>query len=325
MSAANLTISSAPHFRKDGDDNTITTVDPSAFSASRFREDIERFCKILNAPFSASATEAVLKVYGSLFNDSSVGWRVTSKDSTLNYRIFQMRPVDTIAIAIEAGYIKPSPLTDLVQAWTMAVNGAQQSCDFSASTGFAKTWLFLGHTRQIDDVLDLEFVPNSIRRHLPEFKKHGLDRVRTLAVDWHSGTVNIYWRAPGPVDKKQADGLLAMAGCEPIDEAEVEEIARFSSAKDGSYPFAVTLNFETGDLGRAGFYATKLPRGDLPVISDERVQTFLDHAPDYDREEWITIAWGFGKGGKKYMKSEKSYCGNLMEKVKEMMVTDPNI
>lgn len=325
MFMANPKISSAPHFRKDAGNIAINTVDPSAFSASRFREDIEEFCKILKAPFSASATEAVLKAYGSVFNDSPVGWRVTSKDSVLNYRIFQMRSVDTIDIAIEAGYIKPSPLTDLVQAWTMTVNGAQQFCDFSASTGLAKTWLFLGHTRQMDDVLDLEFVPNSIRRHLPEFKKHGLERIRTLAIDWHSGTVNIYWRAPGPVDKKQADGLLALTGCEPIDEVEVGEIARFASAKDGSFAFAVTLNFETGELGRAAFYATKLPRGDLPVISDERVKTFLDHAPDYDREEWITIAWGFGKGGKKYMKAEKSYCGNLMEKVKEMMVTDPNL
>ncbi|KAG4429004.1 hypothetical protein IFR05_015514 [Cadophora sp. M221] len=236
-----------------------------------------------------------------------------------------MRSVDTITIAVKANYIKPSPLTELMQAWTTAINGAQQFCDFSASTGLAKTWLFLGHTRQIDDVLDLDFVPNSIRRHLPEFKKHGLDRVRTLAVDWESGTVNIYWRAPGPVNKKQADELLAMAGCEPIDEEEVREIARCSSAKDGSSAFAVTLSFETGDLRRAAFYAPKLPREDLPVISDERMKLFLDHTPDYDQEEWITIAWGFGKGGKKYMKAERSYCGNLMDKVKEMMVTDPNI
>ncbi|KAH9211457.1 prenyltransferase-like protein, partial [Leptodontidium sp. 2 PMI_412] len=258
----------------------------------------------LNAPFSASATEEVLKTYGRLFNDSPVGWRVTSKDSILNYRSFQMKSVDTITIAIKANHIKPSPLTDLMQAWTMAINGAQQVCDFSASTGLEKIWLFLGHTRQIGDVLDLDFVPNSIRRHLPEFKKHGLDRIRTLAVDWRSGTVNIYWRAPGPLDKKQADGLLAMAGCDPIDEAEVKEIARYSSAKDGSFAFAVTLSLETGDIGRSGFYATKLLREDLPVISDERVRFFLDHAPDYDREELITIAWGFGKGGKKYMKAE---------------------
>jgi 4-hydroxyphenylpyruvate 3-dimethylallyltransferase len=325
MSVANLTTFSAPHFRKDVDDNIITTVDPSAFSAPRFQEDIERFCNILNAPFSASATEVVLKAYASAFNDSPVGWRVTSKDSILNYRIFQMRSIDTISIAIEAGLLKPSPMTDLVQAWTVAVKGSQQFCDFSASTGLAKTWLFLGHTRQMDDVLDLGFVPNSIRHHLPDFKKHGLDKVRTLAVDWRSGTVNIYWRAPGPVDKKQADRLLAMAGCEPIDEAEVKEIARCSSAKDGSFAFAVTLSLETGELGRTAFYAPKLPRKDLPVISDERVKAFLDHAPDYDWEEWITIAWGFGKGGKKYMKAERSYCGNLMDKVKEMMVTDPNI
>lgn len=325
MDIMNHTTLSGPRFMKDTDYNVKPTVDLTAFSYPRFLKDVEELCKILDAPFSASATKAVLRAYDTHLNNAILGWRATSKDSALNYRFFQDRSIDTIALAIQAELIKPGPLTDLAQSWTKLFNGeVQQSCDFDTSTGLVKSWLFLGQTRSMEEVLDVEFVPSSIRHQVEKFRVQGLSRVRTLAIDWNSKTVNIYWRVPGPLSKKQADGLLSLAGCQPLDEAEVDEISRFSSAKDGSFSFAVTLAFESGEIGRAGFYATKLSRQKLPAMSD-RLRMFLDCAPDYDPEEWITIGWGYGKGGKKYMKAEKSYCGNFMDKVKKMMIQDPNI
>ncbi|KAK1974762.1 prenyltransferase-like protein [Colletotrichum cereale] len=321
----NCTIVPPPGRPKTPDYTTATAVDPTIFTSSRFLKDVESFCSILNAPFSSSTTQAVLRAYSTCINTGALGWRVTTKDSTLNYRLFQNKSADTIAIAIKANFIKPSPLTDLVQSWTMCFDGeVQQWCDFDTLKGLVKTWVFLGQTRNMEDVLDVHFVPNSIRRHAGEFRRCGLDRVRTLAVDWHSKTVNIYWRVPGPLTQTQADVLLGLAGCQPMGQAEVEEISRFSSAKDGSFAFAVTLGFESGEIERAGFYATKLSRGNLPGISD-RLKIFLEKAPDYDPEEWITIAWGFGKDGRKYMKAEKSYCGRFVGKVKDMMTQDPNI
>lgn len=326
MAMKNPSILTGPQFLKETEDHSMTTVDPTIFSAPRFLKDVEEFCKILNTPFSASTTQAVLRAYDIHFNNAPVGWRATSKDSSLNYRFFQGRSSDTVDIAIRAGFIKPSPMVDLVRSWTKLFNGeVQQWCDFDTSTGLAKSWLFLGQTRQMDDVLNLDFVPDSIRRHTEKFKQHGLDRVRTVAVDWHSETINIYWRAPGPISKTQADGLLGLAGCGPLDQAEVDEICRCASAKDGSFAFAVTVGFQSGEIGRAAIYATKLPRRNLPEIGNKRLETFLDRAPDYDPEEWITIGWGFVKGGKKYMKAEKSYCGKFMEKVKNMMIQDPNL
>ncbi|KAL0934962.1 uncharacterized protein CTRU02_209553 [Colletotrichum truncatum] len=325
MAMINHDILSPSLFHKDTGCNVKTTVDPTVFSFPRFLKEVEKLCQILNAPFSTSTTEAVLRAYSTHFNNAPVGWRVTSKDSALNYRFFQGRSTDTVTIAIQAGFIKPSPITDLVQSWTTLFNDEiQHWCDFDTSKGLVKSWLFLGRTRQMEEVLDVEFVPESIRQHMQKFKEHELNRVRTVAVDWHSKTVNLYWRVPGPLSKTQADNLLGLAGCQPLEEAEVVEIGRFSSAKDGSFAFAVTISLESGEIGRAAFYATKLLRGNLPAIS-ERLETFLEHAPDYDPEEWITIGWGFIKGGGKYMKAEKSYCGKFMEKVKNMMIQDPNI
>lgn len=301
------------------------TKDAINFSFVRFLEDVERFCRILDAPFSASTTTAVLRAYHTHFHNAPVGWRVTSKDSALNYRFFQAASTDVVATAIEAGFIQHSPLTDLVQAWSSLFDGeVQQWCDFDTSKGLMKSWLFLGQTRRMEDVIDLDFVPHRIRRHLGTFKDHELDRVRTIAVDWHSHTINIYWRVPGPLSKGQADELLRVADCQPLEEDDVEVISKLSRANDGSFAFALTLAFGTGEIERAAFYATKLPREDLPAL-DDRLAKFIQHAPDYDPHEWITIGWGFVKDGKKYMKAEKSYCGDFMGVVRDMMIKDPNI
>ncbi|KAF6790307.1 hypothetical protein CSOJ01_14615 [Colletotrichum sojae] len=316
---------SASYSSRKVNSNEPNTLDPTVFSSSRFLNDIEEFCKILDVPFSAPTTRAVLGAYNSHFSNAPVGWRVTSKDSALNYRFFSGKITDVIEVAIQAGFIERSYLSDLAQAWSMLFNGqVQQWCDFDASKGLMKTWLFLGQTRAMEDVLDIDFVPNSIRRHLATFRAHTLTRVRTVAVDWSSGTVNIYWRVPGPLSKSQADGLLDLAGCEPLDDSEVKEIGMLSSAKDGSFAFALTISIESGEIERAAVYATKLPREQLPSI-DASLEIFLNYAPDYDPEEWITIGWGFGKGGRRYMKAEKSYCGKFLAKVKAMMTQDPNI
>lgn len=319
------TESPVPRFPRNNNRVFTSTLDPTVFSPSRFLKDAEEFCKMLDAPFSSSKSCAVLKAYSNHFSNAPVGWRATSKDSALNYRFFQGRSTDVVEIAIQAGFIRRSFLSDLVQAWSMLFNGeVQQWCDFDTSKGLVKTWLFLGHTRAMGDVLDLDFVPNSIRRHLATFRAHGLNRVRTVAVDWSSTTVNVYWRVPGPLSISQAHGLLALAGCKPPDDGEIKEIAGLSGAKDGSFAFALTVSIESGELERAAIYATKLLREQLPSVNS-RLETFLNHAPDYDSEEWITVGWGFAKDGRRYMKAEKSYCGNFMTKVKAMMTQDPNI
>ncbi|KAH0420608.1 hypothetical protein CcaCcLH18_13911 [Colletotrichum camelliae] len=299
--------------------------DAISFSCTRFLKDAEWFCHILDAPFSASTTTAVLKAYQTHFHNAPVGWRVTSKDSALNYRFFQAISTNVVDTAIEAGFIKHSPLTDLVQAWSSLFDGeVQQWCDFDTSKGLMKAWLFLGQTRHMEDVIDVDFVPQRIRRHLGTFRDHGLDRVRTIAVDWHSRTINIYWRVPGPLSQWQAKELLGIAGCQSLEEDDVAVISKLSRAKDGSFAFALTLAFETGEIERAAFYATKLSRENLPVL-DVRLAKFIQHAPDYDPQEWITVGWGFVKGGKRYMKAEKSYCGDFMGVVRDMMTKDPNI
>ena len=67
----------------------------------------------------------------------------------------------------------------------------------------------------------------------------------------------------------------------------------------------------TGDIKRVGFYALKLPPNTFPEVG-ERLKTFFEKAPSYDREEMNAVAWSYGAGGKKYIKAERSYCGRLV-------------
>jgi 4-hydroxyphenylpyruvate 3-dimethylallyltransferase len=82
------------------------------------------------------------------------------------------------------------------------------------------------------------------------------------------------------------------------------------------FTFAVTLDYDTGDIKRVGFYALKLEPGMYPKI-DTRLATFFKEAPSYDEETMEAIAWSFGKGGSRYVKAERSYCGQLVPLMRE--------
>jgi hypothetical protein len=54
----------------------------------------------------------------------------------------------------------------------------EQSCDFDASRGLVKTWLFLGGAQPLDDILAADGVPEAIRRHGPLFQSLELTHCR---------------------------------------------------------------------------------------------------------------------------------------------------
>ena len=81
--------------------------------------------------------------------------------------------------------------------------------------------------------------------------------------------------------------------------------------RPAGYTFSVTMAVSTGAIKRVGFYALKIPLGTFPEVS-ERLKTFFEQAPSYDREEMNGVAWSYGTGGKKYIKAKRSYCGRLV-------------
>lgn len=287
-------------------------VNLEVFSPERFLEDTKQTAAAIGAPFSESATKAVLEAYAQSFKDGAVLWRATNRPGdALNFRFYERRPIDTVAIAVKAGFIeKDNILGTLITSWSSLYDGTpEQSCDFDAGTGLTKAWVYMGGMRPVDDILNAESVPETLRQHGPAFHSLGLELVRHVAVDYHSGTVNVYFRAPGPITEEQAAKFVALADCPPLPTAEVQEMRKFLNPT--GFTFAVTIKLSTGAISRVGFYALKLPIGTFPEIGS-RLATFFSSAPSYDAEEMNAIAWSFGSGGKKYIKAERSYCGRLV-------------
>ncbi|KAK4693763.1 hypothetical protein P7C71_g3695, partial [Lecanoromycetidae sp. Uapishka_2] len=282
------------------------------FCPTRFLDDVRKTSAAIGAPYSESATRAVIDAYSQSFRDGAVLWRATNRPGdALNYRFYERRPIDTVAIAVRAGFLAPdNVMAGLITSWSGLYDGTpEQSCDFDAEKGLTKAWVYLAGFRPINDILGAAGVPETVRQHGPTFHDLGLELVRHVAVDYDSNTVNIYFRAPGPISEAQAATYVALADCPPPSKAEL--LAMRELLNPTGFTFSVTITAATGIIKRVGFYALKLPPNSFPEIG-ERLATFFKEAPSYDAEEMNAVAWSFGEGGKRYIKAERSYCGRLV-------------
>lgn len=292
--------------------DNMAVLEQHIFSNQQFLADVQRTAAALGAPYSESATRTVIEAYDECFKNEVVLWKTTSKPiAALNYRFMSQQHRDTIATAVKAGFIDvDNPLANLIVSWSSLFNGApKQSCDFDTVTGLCKTWVMFGDQRPIEAVLDAKGVPASIRRHAATFKAVGLGFVRWAAVDYTSRTVNIYFITSGPLTKEHARAVTELADSPPPSPSEFSDLQKYLNP--AGHTFAVTLKFDTGDITRVGFYVMKLPLGIFPQM-EGCLETFFQVAPSYDSEAMNGVCWSYGNGGKKYMKAERSYCGEMV-------------
>ncbi|MGW2373908.1 aromatic prenyltransferase [Kitasatospora sp. NPDC001683] len=294
------------------------------FSPSRFLKDIEATTVLLGIDYSEAMTRRVLDAYEESFHRGAVLWRTTDKpDGVLNYRFYERVPVDTVSIAAQTGLLGPHNQTaSLISAWSSLYEGSTQLCDFDAVRGLAKTWVYLGGIRPLEEVLGAPGVPDTIRRHHGGFRELGLTSVRHVAVDYQHDTANLYFRVQEGLSPKAAARLLALSRSTPPDETTFKDMVDFT-APDG-HTFSVTLRISTGQVERVGIYALRLPAGQFPRLND-RLAAFFSGAPSHDEEEMNAVAWSFGAGGSRYVKAERSYCGRLVALMREWNspMTDP--
>ena len=280
------------------------------FMPHRFISDIRDTASAIGAPFSDEATRRMLDIYAEGFTTGAVLWKTTSRPhDALSYRFYSRRRRDTMEIATRAGLVAPdSPLAALVTSWSGLNDGRPvQSCDFDADSGLAKSWVFLGATVPLSEVLGAQGVPQRVRDLAPTLRERGLEHVRYTAVDFRHGTVNLYFRVQGPFSAERLRNLSGLAHSPEADEALVEEIRAFMPRKD--YVAAVTVALDRGTIERVAVYATDLPQDKLPSAGD-RIARFFAAAPSYDEREVNVVAWSFGPQGH-YVKAERSWFGNV--------------
>ncbi|MFJ6379480.1 aromatic prenyltransferase [Kitasatospora sp. NPDC092039] len=294
------------------------------FSTSRFLRDVEATADLLGIEHSLPTTRRVLDAYEESFHRGAVLWRTDDRPGgALNYRFYDRVPIDSVDIAVRAGLLGPHrPTAALISAWSSLYDGSTELCDFDAVRGLVKTWVYLGGIRPVAEVLDAPGVPDTIRRHHDRFRELGLTSVRHVAVDYQHDTANLYFRTREGLAPAGLERLLALSGGGVPDAATFQDMAAFT-APDG-HTFSVTLRLGSGGIERVGVYALRLPAGRFPRVN-ERLAAFFRGAPSHDEEEMNAVAWSFGAGGSHYAKAERSYCGRLVELMREWNspMTDP--
>ncbi|WP_327167382.1 aromatic prenyltransferase [Streptomyces subrutilus] len=285
------------------------------FSETRFLSDVAALAKTLGAPYEERTTRRVLEVFGSHFHSGAVLWKTTDRPGDhLGYRFFARERTDTVRTAVEAGLLQAGPLTALVDAWDRTFGtDAIQSCDFDAFNGAAKTWVYLGGMRPAEQVLDHAAVPAALRAHLPALTRAGLDHVRFTAVDYRSATVNVYFRARGPLTPARCAQVLAAVG---IPAPEEDAVARVRAVAPEDFCLAVTFSLTTGTASRACFYALGVPEARMPALPP-RIGEFFSAAPCHDTEVIRGLGWSYGADGGAYLKAEHAYSGDMAARLRD--------
>lgn len=291
----------------------MPSFESSVFSPSRFLDDLKHVCHVCQAPYSEEMTRKVLDAYASSFSRAAIQLRVTDRPGdAVNYRFYERKSINTIKPAMAAKMLDPqNPMIKIFESWSDLYGGAPvQLCDFDAEKGLVKAWIYLTGLRPLDDILDAPGIPVTVGHYRETFRSLQLSRVRYVAVDFYAHTVNLYFRAPGPLTLEQAAQYAALAGSPAPSPAQYTEIAKFLNPSN--FAFGVTIDSLTGSIKRVAIYAVKLATGNFPTIG-QRISTFFQEVPSYDQEDVNIIAWSFGRGGSTYMKAEKNYCGELAQ------------
>ncbi|KAI3318678.1 prenyltransferase-like protein [Xylariaceae sp. AK1471] len=283
----------------------------NAFEPERFLVDYKKTAEIIGAPYSEDVVRKTLETFPEQFTQGSVSWRATSRaNDQLNYRFYVPGNADTIATASAAGYFDADSATArLAASWSSLFDGAPtQWCDFDSDRGLSKTWILLKGLRSVDDILDAEGVPKTVRAHRDTFKRLGLRYCHFVAVDHHSASLNIYFTVPGPIGAAQAAAYTALAGASPPTPEEWADMQTY--VPKHRFAFAVTMAHATGQIKRVSIYALNIPR-EMPlpatVAASDRLRKFFESAPCYDAVQARTVGWSYGKGDSKYVKGEAGY------------------
>ncbi|MGC0418185.1 aromatic prenyltransferase [Embleya sp. AB8] len=287
----------------------------AVFSEGRFLIDAEAMAKTIGAPYDEETTRRVVEVFGAHFHTGAVLWKITDRPGDhLGYRFFARERTDTVQTALAAGFVRPGPATALVAEWDRTFGtDAIQSCDFDGFNGMAKTWVYLGGMRPAEQALDNPAVPPGLRARLPRLRQVGLDHVRFTAVDYRHDSLNVYFRARGPLTPARAAQVLGAVDIAAPDDTSV---ARMRSVVPEDFCLAVTFTMDTGRPVRACFYALGIPQDRVPPLPG-RIATLFEDTPHYDREVIRGLGWSFGPGEGTYLKAEHSYCGDMAARLRD--------
>ncbi len=197
-------------------------------------------------------------------------------------------------------------------------HAAQAGLDFHCADGLAKLWTNLG-CRPMDELTELSFMPDSVRRCQAFFADHGLRECFFLAVDYRHSTVNVYtFLDPALRTVSWLQQMIAdtrSTGAEAIAPGTLMKAEALTQALRAGACVGMTFSWDDPAMLRWALYGVNVRYLD-PVACRElpplppRLRTFVDAAPTLSRDPHLNVAWSF-EATRCVTKFEKSYANAL--------------
>jgi 4-hydroxyphenylpyruvate 3-dimethylallyltransferase len=274
-----------------------------------FFNDIQSSAARFGSQFSESTTRKMLEIFHPWFSIGVLRWRLTDRiTDNLNYRLLLPKPNDVVSVAVESGILDSKcPLLVLVRFWS-ELPGEKPVLwhDFDTCNGLAKTWIHLGEPRDLDEIIESKFVPETIQRQSECLQTNHLRRARIAAVDYRKGSVNLYFRVSKSLTESDASAITGLAGVVTPNSRQIKEIQKLSPQH--AYVVSTTIGLESGVIERVCFYAFML--SPMCLTLTPRLNDFVSDIPCYVDEDLLVPGWSFGCGSSSYMKLGLGYFGN---------------
>lgn len=288
-------------------------IDPMDYDPDRFLEDLRIAAQAIDGPFDERKVRASLQVFDAELRRCVVQMKATCKGGTgVYYRFFYKWDRDLTALAQEHGMIPRghSPIIDLQADVLANCTGATRAgLDLETGFGLAKVWTFTGGPTPIDQVLRLETMPESVRRHRAFFERHGMRHVFFVASDFQQRSMNVYFGLEEDCrNEAWLRALVNETGGAPDNPSAYSAMLASLAVSAG---IGTTFHWDQHEMGRWALYALNVPCDDsaasasLPSLP-ERLRRFREGAPTLNVAPQYNVAWSFGRAGY-YTKLEKSY------------------
>ena len=287
--------------------------DPVPYSPDRFLADLRTAAAAVDAPFREELVRRTLDVFDAELRRCVVQTKATCRPKTgVYYRFFYKWERDLTVLAQDNGLLPRghSPILDLQADVLTNCRGATRAgLDLETGYGLSKVWTFTGGPTPVSEMLKLETMPESVRRHRDFFERFGLRQVFFVASDVQQNSMNVYFGLEDDCrDEKWLRALVDATGGGPTDPTAYRQMLASLAVSAG---VGTTFYWDRPEMGRWALYALNVPCDDpkasaaLPPLPP-RLAAFRDRAPTLNRRPQYNVAWSFGKAGF-YTKLEKSY------------------
>jgi hypothetical protein len=228
---------------------------------------------------------------------------------SLHVRYVQLlRPHDAYATALEEGFIQPSnrPIDELMLRLRSEYAIQGYGVDADAGTGFAKLWVFLRDAVPIEKICAMPFLPPAVAAHREYFRKHGLAGVSLFAVDFRSGTTNIYFMIgePGHFPAARVSEMIQDLKLDMPSDSLVERCSRALTI----YP---TFAWDRLTIDRLCFGIPAPDADSAPVHLDPVIARYTAEAPFATARKQFIYSVTPARGGG-FIKIENDYSGAML-------------